>query len=417
MVYLEALIATLPLLFWFQFKDVPLDRDYAPYCYPAIFKTGYLKDGHFDIKPPLIHWSYKVWLSCISRLNMGLSAKLRLLPAVALSVSILMVGIKNGPGCSLIFAVLLCSPTLWTHMANTEWLTVTLISLALYLAPNPICAVALSLLPFVNQKNLLLLVPVAWALGVFQLPTQELVRFTQIGSLTALIMTSLILWRVGLSKTISNLWLIPKQMGRKRTLAVNTMSAWHLLRPCIYLTSVILACCHPLNPWATVSVLVMVLALLSKQVVPHHFILLALPLAIGADTSIFTFVALAAVFVTRDLIVWMRPSLIYSVTFPSSRGQGDYGDMLAEGRKVAAIVKAITNPDEHIWVNGMENNVYLEAERKAWRIEVPELEGLPEGEAPRVIVHVAGQAKKFDYKGYEPHEISNMGAMTVMVRK
>ena len=65
----------------------------------------------------------------------------------------------------------------------------------------------------------------------------------------------------------------------------------------------------------------------------------------------------------------------------------------------------------------MENHIYLNAMRKAWRIEIPELKGAPEGEAPKYIVHCANSCKPFDYKGYEPVEISRLSLYTLMVKK
>jgi len=80
---------------------------------------------------------------------------------------------------------------------------------------------------------------------------------------------------------------------------------------------------------------------------------------------------------------------------------------------------ANTTPDEVIWVNGYENQIYLNTKRKAWRIEIPELSGFPDGEPPRVIVHSAQTAKSFNYDGpgYETEMISNMGYYTLVVKK
>ncbi len=124
---------------------------------------------------------------------------------------------------------------------------------------------------------------------------------------------------------------------------------------------------------------------------------------------------LALVWCLRDGLIWYRPDLIYRVTFGSA--QGDYGTVMKDADTLEAWIMKNTKPDEVIWVNGMENQIYLNTLRKAWRIEIPELMGIPEGDKPRVIVHCAQSFKEFDYEGYEPELTSRIGLFTLMVRQ
>jgi len=41
--------AILPLIHWYRFRNVPIDRDFAPYAYSGVFGTGYLKAGHIAV--------------------------------------------------------------------------------------------------------------------------------------------------------------------------------------------------------------------------------------------------------------------------------------------------------------------------------------------------------------------------------
>ncbi len=414
---LAFLSASLPLIFWWRFKDTPIDRDYCPYAYPAVFKSGFLENGHVDIKGPLLHWSYKLWLGIVSRLNLPLNQKLRLLPAICTSIAVGVISFQLKPETGLILAVLLCSPTLWVHMANTEWLTVSVIAFSVAESTNqaPICQasvwLALGLLPWINQKNLLLIVPVAWALGLNLTPTIPnalAIAAPSIAIAIYLVLTGkLSLWRY---------WLIsiPASMGKKRTFQRNTVSASKLLIPCLALFAPIVASMNSITPWAIVACVVVLLMIASKQVVPHHFILLTLPMALATQPTMFTFAGIAIIWLFRDGITWYRPDLIYRVTFGSA--QGDYGTVMKDADTLEAWIRKNTKPDEVIWVNGMENQIYLNTLRKAWRIEIPELMGVPEGEKPRVIVHCSQSAKEFDYEGYEPELISRIGLFTLMVK-
>ncbi len=205
-------------------------------------------------------------------------------------------------------------------------------------------------------------------------------------------------------------WLVPSTFGAKRTFKTNTLSAAKILLPCITLFAPFVAVME-LDRWALVALTVFIVMLWSKQIVPHHFILLALPVALSASPTTLTWVSFALVWSLRDGIVWYRPALIYPVTFPN------YDALLADAAKIEAWIRENVSQNEIIWVNGMENQIYLNTMRKAWRVEIPELRGFPEGDAPRVIVHCHTSHKKFDYDGYEPVIVSTIGLYTLMVKQ
>jgi hypothetical protein len=141
---------------------------------------------------------------------------------------------------------------------------------------------------------------------------------------------------------------------------------------------------------------------------------MAFPLAMGYQGGWVGLVGFAMVYAFRDGLCWYKPSLLYKVTFPG------YDEMMADAKKIEAWIRDNTSPDEIIWVNGMENQIYLNAQRRAWRIEIPELEGTPIGELPKYVVHCQQSAKKFDYSAYEPVEyapntiVSTNGLFTLM---
>jgi len=101
------------------------------------------------------------------------------------------------------------------------------------------------------------------------------------------------------------------------------------------------------------------------------------------------------------------------VTFPN------YETRLADAAPIEKWLRENTAENEVIWVNGMENQIYLNALRRPWRIEIPELLGVPDGDPPRVIVHCGESFKKFDYEkwDYETVQISNMGFFTIVKRE
>lgn len=155
------------------------------------------------------------------------------------------------------------------------------------------------------------------------------------------------------------------------------------------------------------------MSLASKQIVPHHFILWAFPLALACEPTAMTFVAFALVWGFRDLAIWLRPENIYKITFGAP--QGDYGMRLDDGEWVANWLKA-KNVKE-IWVNGMDNNVYLQAGIKSWNMVVPEWTEPFEGLPPKFIIHCAGSVP-FDYdaNGYEVVEASPKGTYIISER-
>ena len=62
MLTLALALIVVALAYW-RFKDIPLDRDYAPYAYHTLH-GGWLRDGHADIKPPLVHLAYHWGMLC-----------------------------------------------------------------------------------------------------------------------------------------------------------------------------------------------------------------------------------------------------------------------------------------------------------------------------------------------------------------
>lgn len=411
------LIALLPLLAFYRFRHTNLDRDFTPYAAPAVFKIGYLEQGHHDIKPPLIHWSYKAWLGCVSWLKLPLPIALRLLQYASVSMACLLVSqsqtnMDHPILGALVLALLLTSPTLWTHMANTEWLTVLFLSLTVSFSNlqgfETYAWLTLGLLPFINQKNALLLVPVMWALGLSPTPT----------NLAALCIPGMLILSylslTGRFKTfLFHVWTMPNRMGKSRTLKQNTLGHLHLLKPGILLMMPFVASLNVASPWALVLVLCILVSLWSKQIVPHHFILWAFPLAMACEPTVMTFVAFAIVWAFRDLAIWIRPANIYPITFGAPNG--DYGMRLDDGEWVARWLEQ--HKAKELWVNGMDNNVYLQANIKPWNLVVPEWTEKFEGLPPKHIVHCPG-AIEFDYDkhGYEMKESSPRNSYIIMER-
>lgn len=385
-----------------RWLDAPLDWDYCPYAYPAIFKTPYLKDGSLDIKPPLIHWSYKLWLSIVSSLNLKLETCLRLPVLLSILVSIAVAWRTNNVSSAMVMACLLLSPSLWPHMANTEWMTGLLWMLSL--STGSVWPLGLTLL--VNQKNLLLLAPVIWAMDIHLAPTD----------LIALLLPAALvgLW-LSLTGRAKRAWFclvtMPYRMGKSRTFKNNVLQGLYTFKYSIFLIAPFAATMQ--GRWAWVALAVVLVMIWSKQVTPHHFILLAFPVALASRPEVSTWISWALVWACRDLIVWLRPSSLYAVTF----GYGEklnYGLFLKDGNPVEAWIRDHTTADERIWVNGVDNQIYLGAMRKAWQINVPEWQDLPEGTPPRVIVHCKDTALKFDYDAYKPVFVSPQGRYTVM---
>ncbi len=163
--------------------------------------------------------------------------------------------------------------------------------------------------------------------------------------------------------------------------------------------------------------------ILTKQITPQHFIPFALPIAMSArpDALPMALVAWLIVWALRSRLAWQFPAQIYALTF-SYAGKGDYGVMLKDADSIEAWLRDNTKPDEEIWVNGMENQIYLNAMRKPWYLNIPELTTVPEGTPPRIVVHCANSAlKNFNYDkwGYMPAltaDPSRLGLFTILER-
>ena len=400
------------LAYW-RFKDVPLDRDWTPYAYPALHGTGYLENGHQDIKPPLIHWGFKAWHGIARYFNFSQPRMLRLMPSLAVGASVCAVW-SVSPTSAVVLALLMCSPFLWAHMANTEWLTVLLLSVVVAASSQPwsmaLAWLALGLLPWANQKNLLL-IPIV-ALMLLKMPSWQMVGVMAAPSMVAIAYLG-VTGRFG--KFIRWTWMLPKEFGKARTLRANTLGHLHLLKPGLFLMLPFLATMQ--GPWVWVLLAMVALALLSKQIVPHHFILLAFPVAMASHPTETTWAAFGLAWILIEAAAWVIPANVYALTFADKSGN-HYGTVLKDAEWVAQWLKD-NEPGEHtIWVNGMENNLYLQANRKAWAIIVPELRETPEGTPPRIIIHCRG-AVPFDYDahGYENVEVSPLGGLAIMRRK
>jgi hypothetical protein len=207
---------------------------------------------------------------------------------------------------------------------------------------------------------------------------------------------------------------MPSKMGKLRTLKQNTLGHLHLLKPGLILMAPFIACLNPSSPWAIVFAVCVGVSLWSKQIVPHHFILWAFPLALACQPTPMTFAAFALVWAFRDLAIWLKPEHIYKITFGAANA--DYGMRLEDGEWVAHWLK--DKREVEIWVNGMDNNVYLQSGLKAWNMIVPEWTEPFEGLPPKFIIHCPGNIP-FDYDehGYEVVESSPRGMYIISERK
>ena len=405
-------LAIVALAYW-RFKDVPLDRDWTPYAYPALHGTSYLENGHQDIKPPLIHWGFKAWVTIASKLSLNLPSRLRLLPGLSCAISVILVWTVN-PSASVILALLMCSPSLWAHMANTEWLTVLLLCVvaAASQAPwsTPIAWLALGLLPWANQKNVLLIPLLAVTLGLtLSAEAIALAAFPSAIILSRLALTGRLLTFIRWT------WTIPAQFGKTRTLRRNTLGHLHLLKPGLFLMLPFIATMQ--GPWVWVLLAMVALALWSKQIVPHHLLLLAFPIALASQPTWTSWAAFGIAWVLIEAAAWIVPANVYALTF-ADPGGANYGMVLKDAEWVTRWLDENEPNEDTIWVNGMENNVYLHSGRKAWAIIVPELREVPQGIPPRIIVHCRGSVD-FDYDahGYEMVDSSPLGGLVIMRRK
>lgn len=404
-------LAIVALAYW-RFKDVPLDRDWTPYAYPALHGTGYLENGHQDIKPPLIHWGFKAWLNIASRLRLSRHSMLRLLPSLASGLSILLLW-RVAPSASLILALLLSSPSLWAHMANTEWLTVFLLAIATTASQaqwaTPLAWLALGLLPWANQKNLLLIPVMILTLQLKGMQNALLLVTPSFAAILYLAFTG------RATEFFRWTWTIPAQFGKTRTLRRNTLGHLHLLKPGLFLMLPFIATMQ--GPWGLVLLAMVALALLSKQVMPHHFLLFAFPVALGSAPTATTWAAFGLAWILIEAAAWIVPANVYALTF-ADPGGAHYGMVLKDAEWVTRWLDENEPNEDTIWVNGMENNVYLHSGRKAWAIIVPELQETPQGLPPRIIVQCRGHVP-FDYDahGYEFVDSSPLGGLHIMRRK
>lgn len=404
-------LAIVALAYW-RFKDVPLDRDWTPYAYPALHGTGYLENGHQDIKPPLIHWGFKAWARITTGWKSTLPSRLRLLPTLALMLSIALL-YPIAPTASIVLALLVCSPALWGHMANTEWLTVLLLAVATGASQaawsTPIAWLALGLLPWANQKNIMLIPALIWVLSLKLWPLSIGLLLTP-----TLIMGAYLTFTGRLGHYLRWTWTIPAQFGKTRTLRRNTLGHLHLLKPGLFLMLPFIATMQ--GPWVWVLLAMVALALLSKQVMPHHLLLLAFPIALASQPTWTSWAAFGIAWVLIEAAAWIVPANVYALTF-ADPGGANYGMVLKDAEWVTRWLDENEPNEDTIWVNGMENNVYLHSGRKAWAIIVPELREVPQGIPPRIIVHCRGSVD-FDYDahGYEMVDSSPLGGLVIMRR-
>lgn len=420
------LISLIPWAFWWRFGNAPLDRDWTPYCYPAIFGTGWLEDGHFDIKPPVIHWSFKLWVKCVSwlKLPMTSSQNLRLLPTITLSASCCLVTMSSRPTVGLSLALLTCSPYLWTHMANTEWLTVSVLSAMIAIPSLTSSHIGLilvfflaGLLPWINQKNLLLLVPVIWAMGL----TQSFISNPVLYSLAVTCSSIIIMLYFLITNRVKKIWqacvLIPQQMAKTRTFKANNML---LIRNAVIEIVPFICCLNWNSRWSYIFLIFVCLMVASKQIVPHHFLILAIPLSLACQPTAGLWLSVSMLLLLRHLKLWINPALLYPITFNDPRSGTDYGRYLADSVLIEAWLKENTSDSTVIWVNGCENQIYLNAHRKAEQINVPEYNEKPENN-PEYVIHCAagyiiGPQDPF-WKQYEPVVTSHLGLYTLLRRK
>ncbi len=208
-------------------------------------------------------------------------------------------------------------------------------------------------------------------------------------------------------------------MNKERTFRANTLSTLHLLLPFLIKFALILTILDWRSPWFVVLMVVIGLTITAKQIVPHHFILWTLPLALASHPTVLFFVAWVILWLIQDFSIWKNPKLIYPLTFRFRNNQvKDYGQLLDDADQVIAWVKANTKEGEAIFVNGFENNLYLECNRPASNMLICEAVGHEEIELPRVYLHSAGTATlEFDLSNYRHVLISPMGLYTIMVKK
>ena len=218
------------------------------------------------------------------------------------------------------------------------------------------------------------------------------------------------------------MWQIPKEMGKRRTIRTHILGSLHLYIPFLYKLALVLAIVDYTSPWFTVFLAVVTMGIASRAIMPHHFILWALPLALCANPTPMFFVGWGILWFIQDWPIWKNPKLLYALTFRYRSNQGirDYGQLLEDADEVIEWLKKYTAEGEAIWVNGAENHIYLDANRPATAMSIIEAQGKePRLDYPRVIVHSAASPENYDYTpgGYEHALISPHGLYTVLTRK
>jgi hypothetical protein len=189
-----------------------------------------------------------------------------------------------------------------------------------------------------------------------------------------------------------------------------------------------IACMDWRSEWSWLSVLWVGLCVASKQVVPHHLILLIPLIALAGHLTPMVLVAYMLTLCFRNLILWKKPEWLYSATFGDPLRGTDYGMMLKDSEAVSRWILSETKPDETIFINGIDNEIYTNTGRKAWFMTLPEYWELPmDSIPPRVIVHcaMANKATTWWYESQEAMQrwgwklelVSPLGLFSVLSRK
>jgi hypothetical protein len=413
---------------YWRFKDLPMDRDYAPYAYHTLH-GGWLRDGHADIKTPLIHLTYS-WGQWVHRalamyLPMpawGTPSTFRAVPFMGILLGVVAIGV-NYPIAAIVLALLITTPSMWSVMANTEWLSVAVLAGAIGFASSPEYGLAamflLGALPWANQKNAILLPFLSLVPEFRDAWTWEPWAASLAFAMPSILILSWIAATGRLKDFYTMCWVVPKDFGGRRTFKGNTLVHSFLLKPPLTLMLPFLIFVDWANPWAWVLVAMIGISVWTKQIMPVHFIPWCLALAMASQPAMGSFVAFLILWIMRELVVWLKPATFYPICFPSRSGI-HYGVLLQESEIVTDWLKEFTKPEETIWCNTWDNNIYLQAERKAWCFLLPEMVFEPEAgnEPPRVIVHGIGHLD-FDYDrwGYVQAMITPRGCYTVMIRR
>ena len=417
-IWLVALFSLVPVAYWWRFKGTLLDRDFCPYAYPAWQHTGYLRNGHVDVKPPLIHWLYKIWLLILPPFKVQLRYSLRLMPLAGHVASIALIGAYAGWQASLIAALLLVNPYMWPHMANTEWIGVLCIAGAINLHGWP-CQLILGMMWIANLKN----IPLALCIGLYlsrgAWPVQVERLLPILFQFIPLILTTAYLFSTGRLKIFwKYVFAMMLWFGKTRTLRQHTDIPL-ISKPFGVELLPFIACLDWTNPWSWGVIFWVALSISGKQVVPHHLLMIVPFFALGCHLTPFMLVACAIAWGFRSYVLWMRPEMIYKLTFGNPLKGTDYGIMLRDAICISDWIKAETKPDEVILVNGIDNNIYTDTGRRAFTLVLPEWWEYPK-DPPRIVVHcyMANPITAQFYKafGYKAVFTSKLGLYTVLER-